>query len=181
MTNLDFVGSHSGPSTCTWHGQTIAFNHDHEGHSGAKATDYAKYGNATGWLQKAKPDVVLLHVGTNDAVAGTSSDGLLQAYDTLLGEMRTENPGIQLMLSQLIPIDPARYSQGAADRIRSYNGAMSEWAEKKNKTDSPVTVVDAYAGFDFQTMTRDGKHPNEAGDAFLAERYAPAIRRALGA
>ncbi|KAF2653040.1 carbohydrate esterase family 3 protein [Lophiostoma macrostomum CBS 122681] len=179
VTNIDFVGSNSGPSTCTLHGQTITFDKDHEGHSGSKATEFAKSGNVSVWFQKEKPDLVLLHIGTNDATAGTSSDDLMRAYDTLLDQMRKENPNIRLVLSKLIGINPDQYGQGAAGRIHAYNDAMSEWVTKKTETRSPVTLVDVYSGFEYQTMTKDGKHPNEAGDQFMAERYFPAIQHAL--
>jgi lysophospholipase L1-like esterase len=159
----------------------VAFDSDHEGHSGAKVTDYAKYGNVTAWLQKGNPDVVLMHVGTNDASAGASNREFLQAYETLLCQMRTHNPNIRIVLSKLIGIDHTRYGQGVADRIRSYNTVMGEWAKKETEPHSHITLVDVYSGFDYQTMTRDGKHPNEAGDQFMAERYLTAIQHALAA
>ncbi|KAF2675689.1 carbohydrate esterase family 3 protein, partial [Lentithecium fluviatile CBS 122367] len=65
--------------------------------------------------------------------------------------------------------------------IRSYNTAMGKWAEGKTTARSPIILVDVNLGFNCTTMTRDGKHPNEAGDQFMAERYFDAIQRALAA
>lgn len=53
------------------------FDMDHEGHAGFRADEMAA--NIQVWAQKVSPDVVLLHIGTNDlcqkqTVASTVND-----------------------------------------------------------------------------------------------------------
>ncbi|KAK3202705.1 hypothetical protein GRF29_154g413807, partial [Pseudopithomyces chartarum] len=74
ITNIDFVGSHATPSgNCTLSGTPVPFDKDNEGHSGARVTDYASKNQLPPWLSAAKPDIILMHVGTNDAVANIAS------------------------------------------------------------------------------------------------------------
>lgn len=94
ITNFDFVGSQNGPTTCNIPGADL----DNEGHSGAKATEYASNGKLVGWLQNTKPGMILVHVGTNDAVARTNTSEIIKAYDTLLGQMRASNPNMVIVV-----------------------------------------------------------------------------------
>lgn len=179
MTNTNFVGSLNGPASCTDNGVAVDFDKDHEGHSGALVTDYAKNGNLTGWLASAKPDMVIMHVGTNDAVQHKTVDDILKAYDTLLGQMRASNPKITLVLSKLIPMDPNKNGPEASDLIKSYNTAMEGWTSKNSKPSSSIILVDNFTGFDVAKMTKEGMHPNEAGDKFMAAHFFDKMKDAL--
>ncbi|KAF2688089.1 carbohydrate esterase family 3 protein [Lentithecium fluviatile CBS 122367] len=175
ITNIDFVGSNSGPATCTLSGTTVPYDSSHEGHSGSKVTGYAGHGNVIPWLEAAEPDVVLMHVGTNDASALVSVEDFLSAYDTLLAEMRAQNEGMRIVVSKLIPIDVEKFGQEIADRIVEYNDALEWWVEENWTECSPVLLVDVYEGYEVEGMTRDGKHPNEAGDVFMAGKFSGAL------
>ncbi|KAJ4301430.1 hypothetical protein N0V90_003522 [Kalmusia sp. IMI 367209] len=180
VSYVDFVGSHKTPTgSCTLNGNTVPFDKDNEGHSGARVTDYAAQGSLKPWLASAKPDVIVMHVGTNDAVANISTSKLIAAYDTLLGQMRASNSKTTLIVSKLIPIDPTLFGQEVADRIKDYNNAMEGWSQRSNTADSAVILVDMYTGFDYKTMTREGEHPNEKGDVFMADKFFPVVRDQL--
>jgi hypothetical protein len=108
ITNIDFVGSHGTPAAgCTLNGQNVDFDKDNEGHSGAKVTDYASNNSLPPWLNATRPDMIIMHVGTNDAAANISTAKVFSAYDKLIGQMRVANPRTTLLASKLIPIDPA--------------------------------------------------------------------------
>ena len=180
ITNIDFVGSHGTPSArCTLAGQNVNFDKDNEGHSGAKVTDYASQNSLPPWLSSAKPDIILMHVGTNDATANLTAAKVFAAYDTLVGQMRAANPRNVLIVSKLIPIKPDLFGQFAVDRINDYNYAMEGWVKRTTTAQSPIVLVDCFTGFDYQSMTREGQHPNEKGDVFMAERFFPAVKDAL--
>ena len=180
ITNIDFVGSHATPSgNCTLSGTPVPFDKDNEGHSGARVTDYASKNQLPPWLSAAKPDIILMHVGTNDAVANIASADVIAAYDVLLGQMRASNPRNVLLVSKLIPIDPRLFGQGVSDRIVEYNGAMEGWVERVSTGRSPVVLVDMFTGFDVGSMTREGEHPNEKGDVFFAEKFFPVLKDLL--
>ncbi|KAF2451499.1 carbohydrate esterase family 3 protein [Karstenula rhodostoma CBS 690.94] len=180
ITNIDFVGSHGTPAAgCTLNGQTVNFDEDNEGHSGAKVTDYANNNSLPRWLSAAEPDMIIMHVGTNDAAANVSTANVFSAYDKLIGQMRTANPRTSLIASKLIPIDPSLFGQSVADKVNDYNYAMEGWVKRTTTAQSPIVLVDLNTGFDYKTMTREGEHPNEKGDVFMAEKLFPKVKDQL--
>ncbi len=61
------------------------------------------------------------------------------------------------------------------------NQAIPEWAAGLNKTESPITVVDCWTGFNPASDAGDGVHPNNAGNEKLANCwYAPLVRAIQG-
>lgn len=120
-----------------------------------------------------------MHVGTNDATANISTAKVFAAYDTLVGQMRAANPSGTLIVSKLIPIDPNLFGQFVADKIVDYNYAMEGWVKRTTTAQSPIVLVDMFTGFDYKSMTREGEHPNEQGDVFMADRFFPALKDAM--
>lgn len=57
------------------------------------------------------------------------------------------------------------------ERVVALNEAIVEWAAEQTTEESPVTVVDCWTGFDTQTMTGDGVHPNALGNTALANSW----------
>lgn len=177
---MDFVGSHGTPAAgCTLNGQPIDFDKDNEGHSGAKVTDYSNNNSLPPWLSATQPDMIIMHVGTNDASANISTAEVFAAYDHLIDQMRVANPHITLIASKLIPLDPKLFGQKASDLVNDYNFAMEGWVFRTTRTQSPILLVDLNTGFDFKTMTREGEHPNEKGDIFMAEKLFPTVKDQL--
>lgn len=93
ITNTDFVGSQKAPDC------GFPYDGDNEGHAGALAIEYAQYKNLTGWLASAQPDVILMHLGTNDVIQGKSVQDTLTAYGTLVDEMRASKASMQILVS----------------------------------------------------------------------------------
>jgi len=120
-----------------------------------------------------------MHVGTNDATAKLNTSSVLSAYDVVLSQMRASNPRMVLILSKLIPVDPKLFGQETTDLVVAYNNAMDGWVRKNTKSQSPIVLVDMFTGFDTATMTREGEHPNEKGDVFMAERFYPVVMNQL--
>ncbi|UPX18944.1 uncharacterized protein EKO05_0009225 [Ascochyta rabiei] len=176
VTNFDFVGSQTG--SCA--GASI--DQDHEGHPGSLATDYAKNGNLTVWLNANPPDVILMLLGTNDVLIGKKSTGdVLKAYDVLIDQMRAKNPKMYLIFSNLLPLDPKRWPQSGADGIVNLNAAIKQYAPSKNTRASPVVFVDNFTGFDAVADTTDGEHPNDSGNEKMATKFFAATRDAIKA
>src|SRR6266568_8089483 len=61
-TTIDFVGT-LPDGGC----QTAPYDGDNEGHGGYLATGIANQNQLPGWLSATNPDIVLMHLGTNDA------------------------------------------------------------------------------------------------------------------
>ncbi|KAF1928015.1 carbohydrate esterase family 3 protein [Didymella exigua CBS 183.55] len=175
-TNFDFVGSQK--STCAG----TAVDQDHEGHPGSQATDFAANGNLTVWLDQNPPDVILMLLGTNDILIGKKSTGdILKAYDTLIAQMRAKNSKMQIIISNLPPLDTKRWPQAAQDGIVNLNTAIKQYVPSKTTRDSPVTFVDNYTGFDAVADTADGEHPNDSGNEKMATKFFASTRDAIKA
>ncbi|WP_436520160.1 cellulose binding domain-containing protein [Actinoplanes sp. HUAS TT8] len=169
---VDFVG--------TLPGQGCGFDYDgeNEGHGGYLATNVAGQNLLVGWLAATDPDVVLMHFGTNDVWSNLSTSTILAAYTTLVGQMRASNPGMKILVAQIIPMNPSTCAE-CAQRVVNLNAAIPAWAAGLTTAASPITVVDQWTGFDTATDTYDGVHPNDAGNVKIANRWYPPLAAVL--
>jgi lysophospholipase L1-like esterase len=177
IKNFDFVGSQTGSCAGT------AIDQDHEGHPGSLAVDYAKNGNLTVWLDKNPPDVIIMLLGTNDVLIGKKPVAdILAAYDVLLDQMRRKNERMQIVFSNLLPLDPERFGGDAVQGIKDLNAAIATYAPKKGTLKSPVYFVDQFTGFDPAKDTDDGEHPNlQTGVEKMAVKFLDATKTAITA
>lgn len=174
-TNVDMVGTQRGD------GCGVPYDGDHEGHSGFTATGIADQNQLPGWLSATTPDVVLMHLGTNDVWNGTiTTDRILAAYSTLVDQMRASNPAMKILVAQILPMQPSGCGT-CPQRVVELNAAIPAWAAGKTTSASPITVVDQWTGFDATTDTFDGVHPVDSGFQKMSDRWYPALTAALGA
>jgi lysophospholipase L1-like esterase len=168
-TNIDFVGSvDSG-------GCSLAFDSNCEGHGGIAATGMANNNQLPPWLDAAKPDIVLMHLGTNDMWGSfIPLADKLTAFTTLVGQMRANNPNMKIIVAQIIPMSASACSTCPADVV-TLNNAIPGWAAGLTTSTSPIVVVDQWTGFNADTDTLDGVHPNDAGDQKMSEKWYPAL------
>ncbi len=162
--NVDFVGSQTrnhiaGPPRAD-------FDRDHEGHWGWTINQILE--RLDGWARAAKPDAVLMHLGTNDLFKGDDAETIARELAEVVAVLRAANPRVAIFLAELIPARGAEPAYAPVNaRIRALAALGTE--------DSPVTIVDMFTGFDVDAHTYDGVHPNAAGEAFLAERWFAAL------
>ncbi|MFB9445003.1 cellulose binding domain-containing protein [Dactylosporangium vinaceum] len=172
-TNIDFVGTQA-PQGCS-----VPYDGDGEGHGGALVTAVADQDQLPGWLAASRPDVVLMHFGTNDVWSNKSTDTILAAYSKLVDQMRAANPSMRVLVAQIIPMSPPTCPE-CAQRVVALNAAIPGWAAGKTTAASPVIVVDQWTGFSTATDTGDGVHPNDTGNQKMAARWYPPLAGVLG-
>jgi lysophospholipase L1-like esterase len=165
---VDFVGSETsnngGPPP------NPDFDLDHEGHWGWRADQVLAMIDA--WARAQQPDVVLVHLGSNDVFQGQDNASTLDELSSIVARLRAANPSVKVLLAQLIPTRNA-----AADaRIVQLNAAISGLAARLHTSASPVVAVDHYSGFDADRDTRDGIHPNAAGETKMANVWLAAYQ-----
>ena len=172
ITNTKFVG--------TLPGQGCGFTYDgaNEGHGGILATGIVSRKELPGWLSKTTPDVVLMHLGTNDVWNNRSPTEILEAFSQMVDWMRESKRTMKILVAQIIPTRPSNCAQ-CGDRVVALNKAIPDWVMSKNSTESPIVVVDCWTGFDPPRDTGDGVHPNNAGNEKLATAWYPAVVRAI--
>jgi lysophospholipase L1-like esterase len=176
FTNIDFVGSVSDGGGCN---PGYAYDFDHEGHGGFAATGIADNNQLPPWLDAARPDIVLMHLGTNDMWGGFIPTATkLAAFTKLVGQMRTNNPNMRIIVAQIIPMSQAACATCPADVV-ALNNALPGWAAGLTTAQSPIVVADLWTGFDAVADTVDGVHPNTAGFQKMANRWYPPLAAAL--
>ncbi|NUT54068.1 MAG: cellulose-binding protein [Saccharothrix sp.] len=168
-TDVDFVGTQPGG------GCSVPFDGDHEGHGGFAATGIADQNQLPPWLAATHPDIVLMHLGTNDMWGNFRPiESVIAAYSKLVDQMRADNPDMKILVAKIIPM-----ACPECTHVVALNNAIPAWAAAKTTARSPITVVDQWTGFDTATDTGDGVHPNDAGLRKMADRWYPALAAAL--
>jgi lysophospholipase L1-like esterase len=175
FTNIDFVGTlpGGGCNLANWDG-------DNEGHGGFQATGIANQNQLPGWLAATHPDIVLMHLGTNDIWGNIPAATILAAYSTLIDQMRVSNPNMKILVAQIIPMTPSGCTW-CPPGVSALNNAIPSWAAGKTTAQSPITVVDQFTGFDSVADTiGDGVHPDDSGFQKMSDRWYPALVPLLG-
>jgi lysophospholipase L1-like esterase len=172
-TNIDMVGT-LGPQGCS-----VTHDGDNEGHGGFLATNVADQNQLVGWLAATRPDIVIMHFGTNDVWNNRSPETILAAFSKLVDQMRASNAAMKIIVAKIIPMDPSNCAD-CGQRVVNFNNAIPAWAVGKTTAQSPITVVDQWAGFSTSADTFDGVHPTASGDQKISDRWFPALSAALG-
>ncbi|MBX0334108.1 SGNH/GDSL hydrolase family protein [Pontibacter sp. HSC-14F20] len=166
----------------TYKGQT--FTNKHEGHWGWATTDLLNgYENPTqykrdkgklsDWLKGYTPDVVMMHLGTNDMIHSEPTDGTINRIEEIIGQLRADNENVAILLAKITPI-PEQYAN--IDSTQYFVSLLPALASRLSTQKSPIIVVDVNSGYNPATYTYDALHPNTVGEKFIAKRWYDAIR-----
>jgi lysophospholipase L1-like esterase len=187
-TNFEFIGTRTSNQSCG----ADAPNVKNEGHSGygvtylpsnstrpacTKSTGCGSYAELQTWAAE-KPDIVLLHYGTNDVWDGQTPANILAAYLAVIAEFRKQNANVIFFVSKIIKLNP----DGCGTCLSSV-GALAaaltdSWASTNSTATSPIHLVDDYnSGFDPDNSadTGDGVHPTLAGATKMATATSQAV------
>ncbi|MBC6608918.1 cellulose-binding protein [Hymenobacter sp. BT188] len=128
------------------------------------------------WAQDQRPDIVLLHAGTNDCFGDKPVTEIRDNLGAIIDSLRAGNPRVKVLLAQLIPAAPP--NERINPRIRALNALLPALAAKKTRAQSPVVIVDQHTGFSqIQNQDlHDGLHPNARGEEKLAARWFQALQ-----
>ncbi len=160
---FDFVGSMNENYGGVPSYPDSSFDRDHEGHWGWRVDEIIA--QIPNWLNGYTPDVVLMHLGTNDAFQSQPTDGTVSELTQLIDILRSDNERVVILLAKVIP---ATTSQSALDDL---NGRLDALASSLSTATSPVVVVDQATGFNANSDTFDGIHPNETGEQKMATKW----------
>ncbi|MBD3241384.1 MAG: hypothetical protein GF331_12415, partial [Chitinivibrionales bacterium] len=188
---LDFVGSRWGvmDEYTPWpqpSSQTAAtcpdagFDQDHEGHvawradellRGSTNTTYGYPDSLARWVDAAAPDIVLVHIGTNDCWHSQSPSGTADDIREIIDTLQAGNPHVIIILGQILPM--ADGDKNAC--VDDLNALLPSVAAEKTTALSSIIVVDHNSGFDINSDSDDGVHPNESGEWKMAAVWYDAL------
>lgn len=197
--DVELVGSHDvnegGIPTVKgsiYNGKT--YTNRNEGHWGWSSDEILNgkdgKGNLAEWLQGYTPDIVLLHLGTNDMFrqCGSAESPIRACYQETINELkevinliRRKNPNTTFFVAKLIPAYDQVAGPWAAGNIQKLNDMIPAFVQQMNSAASPVMLVDQYSGFNATTGadTHDGIHPNKSGELKMAQKWFAAIEPAI--
>lgn len=142
----------------------------------------------TGGRSPVYPDVVLLHIGTNDidlgvdvGVGGSDTSHLQTRLRNLIARIVTLRPNAHVIVSTLIPYAvPAKNSQ-----VQTYNEAIKTVIVRDFVADHKhVSYVDNYKNFvdangnilTPSLLSSDGVHPTQAGYNLMGDTWTAGIK-----
>jgi uncharacterized repeat protein (TIGR02543 family) len=156
---FDFVGSQSDGS---------GFDTDHEGHGGWRADEINS--NVNGWLNQFEPDIVLLHIGTNDVSHEQSNSSTANEIESILSKIYNYSSKTVILLCKLIP------------RVNLYqenedlNELIEQVYQQKKSAGYNIYLVDQNAAFKEnpnweQDYLHDNVHPAHVGYTVMANKF----------
>ncbi len=174
---IDFVGSmktnYLGPNP------TRSFDTDHEGHWGWRADHILKgargQGNLLTVLTKNTPDIVLLHIGSNDIFNGEDVPKIITELKEIITIINSANSNSVILIAQIIPTGDTMINV----RISKLNKAISHLAPEMGQLYSRLIVVNHHDGFNPIADTYDGVHPNKTGELKMAGKWYKALKSVL--
>lgn len=142
---------------------------DHEGHSGwTTGQILAQIDN---YMAAATPDIVMMHLGTNDMAQGTVADAptnLRGLIDHITGTLPEDG---KLYVAKIIPMGGV----GNADSL-AYNAIITAAVTEKQNEGLPVYLVDAYSIWSNDLYSGDWTHPNQQGYDVLGDFWFDIIK-----
>jgi len=181
-SNFQFVGMETSNQSC---GSGAPGSVKDEGHAGygvtylpqnstrgacTKSSGCGSYAELQSWAAE-KPDIVLMHFGTNDVWDGVATSTILSAYVAVIAEFRKQNPKVIFFVSKIIKLDPAGCGS-CLTNVGALAAALTPaWATANATAMSPITIIDHYDSAFDPTKTADsadGVHPTPAGAAIMA-------------
>jgi lysophospholipase L1-like esterase len=156
---FDFVGSQQS-------GADVIPSSNHEGHPGWTIPEI-KYGiDAKHWLETNQPDLILLHIGTNDINRGDAA-GAPANLSALLDVILARSPDTRIIVAQII------HPQTGLDRdFLAFDEAIPGIAASKGPRISVVDMQNILTPRDYANSL----HPNDKGYDKMAHAWESAIR-----
>lgn len=145
-------------------------DNDNEGHSGLKILEIAGFDSA----YKERPNVVLLHAGTNDMGKASDANGAPQRLDDLVGTLVKTLPDASILVARIIPAA----SSDTMSRIEAYNEAITTLMTTRAKRGEHVLVVDMPSSVSTSDLS-DGLHPNDQGYQNMANKWVIGLTEAV--
>lgn len=148
-------------------------DNNNEGHSGATIAEVGKF-TTTSLLMR--PNVVLLHAGTNDLNRAVNP-GWEQAptrLAALIDQIIATCPDAVIMVAQIVPsTDPATQA-----RIEKFNSAIPGLVSQRVDRGRHVMAVDMFNAVTTADLSSDGIHPNDGGYMKMANAWFAALEQA---
>ena len=182
--NLNFVGSKS---------EGTFIDNQHEGHGGWHSKHWynnKKYSLADSlvkFLTLNPPDIILLHIGTNDIGEYFDSrnddtiDSTVASVSGLLDTIYNFDPSIKVILAKIVNRldDDQTLSVNESDTTTAFNIALLNMANLRIANGDNLSIVDMENALTYPDDLSDGVHPNDIGYEKMAQVWFDSIIEVL--
>jgi len=155
----------------------FVFGGRHEGYSGHRA-DHFLTGNGANQgidaiMQAESPDVVLLHLGSNDMNSNQTGFSTVADIEEIISRILNANGNAKILVANVIPWFGASTNPNITAAISVLG---SQITNSINAMGNPnVILADVRSGFPQSYMQQDGIHPNSDGEAHIADAFVTAL------
>ncbi|KAK6432924.1 hypothetical protein LTR95_010905, partial [Oleoguttula sp. CCFEE 5521] len=120
-----------------------------------------------------QPNLVLLHVGTNDCLQSIDINNAGARLGTLIDRLFSAMPGVTIVTSTLLP----NGNSNTQANIKIFNAQIPGVVTSRQRAGKKITYVDFSSSyFSLADIGSDGTHPTSAGYAKMAEVWYQGIQ-----
>jgi len=161
--DVDFVGSRQAGSSVT-----PSFDVDNDGYPGLASYELAD--KAYSLISKSKPDIILLHAGSNDW--DDSPSGIEDILDDVDRYEYENDTSVTVVLALII--NRKEYESW----IRYFNANVKRMAQRRIDNGDKIVIVDMEngAGLNYSSDMRDPAHPTDTGYNKMATVWFNALK-----
>lgn len=131
-------------------------------------------------LDTHRPDLLLVHVGTNDVLHGRSAAQLVAELEVLLDAVALRHPETHVAIATLSGCAHWRCGD-IDDDFEAANDALRQLVADRAASGASVSIAELSGVLDTESMTFDGLHPDTAGDHAMADGWFDAVSVVLAA
>ena len=158
----------------------------HEGHGGYTIADLDFCIQNADWLQEAQPDMILLHIGTNDAGWDHSPDSMASDLSLLLDHIYGILPETTyVIVAQITPVNSGLQAGYvmlhtlANNIIAQYNAGIPELVNQFHASGKNISYVDMSVAIRSDSDLYDGIHPDRDAQERIADIWLSKITEIL--
>ncbi|MEU1439266.1 FG-GAP-like repeat-containing protein [Streptomyces sp. NPDC005786] len=148
---------------------------DNEGHPNWKINDLI--GITDSVMDTYEPNVVLLHIGTNDMNEAVDPAGAPDRLGSLMDRIFAKQPDVTLIVSTLVP----SYAPQTDQRIAAFNESLPQEVYERRSQGKRVWLVDNFTALNDGDNLADLLHPNDNGYRKMGHVFYEGIEAAEGA
>nr|OQO30877.1 hypothetical protein B0A51_01501 [Rachicladosporium sp. CCFEE 5018] len=163
--SLDFVGSVQAGTMK---------DPDNEGHPGYTIAQIASAASAI--KSRYKPNVIILHAGTNDANGSADPSQAGNNLGKLIDQVISQWPNAALLVARIIPSTNSNTQRN----IDTLNSQINTLVSNRANQGKHIAVVDMSKGKINTSDLSDSLHPTQAGYAKMANLWLAGIKTAAG-
>jgi lysophospholipase L1-like esterase len=164
---FDFVGSEQGGGL-----DGLIFDYDHEGHPGYRADWIAN--RIDNYLNRRHPDVVLLHIGTNDIAQGQGDSP--EDIENILNTVALIDSEVIVVLALIVDQNPTNPNYQS---VATFNANLTAMVQAHIANGEQIILVDMQNALTYPDDMSDWLHPNDSGYQKMAEVWFNALQTVL--